>query len=135
MKEKILEIKDAVDEFDKSLYGKGDGYLIKTDKQTIKILIGNGQNCCEDWGSFSTEDDFDDFIGADLLDIKLTDTCLKTELLKRANRFDLDPRDIQFVDLETSKGTLQFAVYNSHNGYYGHSIVIRSEQVTYEGSL
>lgn len=28
-----------------------------------------------------------------------------------------------FVDIKTDKGVFQLTVYNSHNGYYGHSVV------------
>jgi hypothetical protein len=34
----------------------------------------------------------------------------------------------QFVDFETSKGVFQLTVYNRHNGYYGHDILIESKQ-------
>jgi len=27
-----------------------------------------------------------------------------------------------FINIDTSEGLLQFAAYNSHNGYYGHSV-------------
>ena len=30
-----------------------------------------------------------------------------------------------FLTFKTSNGTLQFAVYNDHNGYYGHQALIR----------
>lgn len=34
---------------------------------------------------------------------------------------------IQFVDFVTSRGTFQLAVYNSHNGYYGHGIIVAKD--------
>jgi hypothetical protein len=40
-----------------------------------------------------------------------------------------------FVNLETDKDTLQLTVYNSHNGYYGHSAFIRSNQINKEITL
>ena len=33
--------------------------------------------------------------------------------------------DCVFLVLQTSKGELDFAVYNCHNGYYGHEVVVR----------
>ena len=32
-----------------------DGYEIKTENATYRILIENGQNCCESWGYFSSD--------------------------------------------------------------------------------
>jgi hypothetical protein len=131
MKEKILSVHEVRQ--------KGwDGYLIKTTKQEIKLLIDNEQCCCESWGYFLSEDDFEDFIGAELLDIKLTDTELKKGLFKKECRLpysidmesELFSGGIMFVDLVTSKGVLQFTAYNVHNGYYGHDAKIVSKQLS-----
>ena len=45
---------------------------------------------------------------------------------------DTEQGDIIFVNLETDKGTLQFTVYNIHNGYYGQEIKIVSQQLNLE---
>jgi len=119
-----------------SLFGGSnyDGYKVVTTEHTYLILIDNGQSCCESWGYLSTNDDVNDFVGANLLDFKLTDTALNTKKLSEESRYivwngkiDLDAGGIQFVDIETDKGVLQFAVYNSHNGYYGHPILIAKD--------
>ena len=34
-----------------------------------------------------------------------------------------------FVNFETSNGTFQLTMYNTHNGYYGHSAVLVSKQL------
>lgn len=114
------------------------GFAIETDKQIIKLLIDDYQSCCENYGYFMSEDNFDDYIGAELLDIKVTDTELKEGLLKK---HDLDITDrwfeggVMFVDIVTSKGTLQFVAYNEHNGYYGHDAKVISEQLNHEECL
>ena len=126
--EKIISIKET--NWDKDKWGDSKtGYEITTNKQTIRIGISDYQSCCEDWGYFTTNDELQDFLGAEIMGIKLTDTCLNTELIKDKFVYGFDEGEIQFVDIETTKGTLQLAVYNSHNGYYGHSIVIDSEQL------
>lgn len=129
--EKISEIKEMTE-------GKGydtkSGFAVITDKQTIKLLIDDYQNCCENWGYFMSEDNLKDFIGAELIDIKLTDTALKEAKLKE---HDVDPNDkwfegdLMFVDLKTTKGVLQFVAYNEHNGYYGHEACIVSQQLNH----
>lgn len=123
--EKILSIKQ-VDSFkmeDKD-WGCYDGFIITTSEQEIKMGIENGQSCCEDWGYLMSEDNVDEFIGADLIDIKVVDQALNT----KAN-IDVYDGGIMFINIETSKGVLQFVAYNSHNGYYGHSAGVISKQV------
>lgn len=134
MSEKILKIEERTFQGEEK-WDTMEGYVIKTDKQDILIGICNRQSCCENWGYFSTNDDIKEFVGADLLDIKLTDTSLNTKIIEEKFEYGFDDGGIQFVDLNTSKGTLQFVVYNAHNGYYGHSIEIKSKQLNYKQCL
>ena len=97
-----------------------DGYKISTDCTKILVLISNGQSCCENWGYMSSDDDLSQFIGTDLREINLTDTALNKKNVKEF----YDAGGVQFVDFVTNKGTFQLAVYNGHNGYYGHSIKV-----------
>lgn len=39
--------------------------------------------------------------------------------------YDID--GVMFINIETTKGFLQFVVYNEHNGYYGHSVLLVSK--------
>lgn len=128
--EKILEIKEQ--SFNLGKYSDYDGYVIITDKQEIKFGISNSQSCCEHWGYFSSEDDFKEFVGADLIDIETVDTVLNIGKLKDE---EVDVDDCMFINVKTSNGLLQFAVYNSHNGYYGHDIKLISNQFQIDSSL
>lgn len=100
-----------------------DGYKVTTNKHTVQVLIDNGQSCCENWGYFASEDDLSSFIGSELREVNLTDTALNTSKVEESGYYD-DGGGIQFVDFVTSQGTFQLAVYNAHNGYYGHGIVV-----------
>lgn len=112
-----------------------DGYRVETDKHTFHVLIGNSQSCCESWGYFSSEDDLNDFIGAELYEINLTDTALNKKKVEESGYYN-DSGGIQFVDFSTDIGTFQLAVYNSHNGYYGHDIsVLKDEDVLLDDCL
>lgn len=110
-----------------SLFGrrKMAGYEVTTNKSHFLILIDNEQSCCEDWGYISSEDNLQEFVQSELLDIVLTDTALDSfstsiiEMIKYP-----DEGGIQFVTFKTSKGDFQLAVYNAHNGYYGHGIIV-----------
>lgn len=110
-----------------------EGFEIKTNRQSIRLLISAFQSCCESWGYFLSEDNLSEFIGEGLLGIDVTDTALK----KYDNdKVDLeDGGDVMFVDLKTTIGNLQFVAYNSHNGHYGHPVKIKSEQLEYSITL
>lgn len=117
-----------------------DGYQIVTSEQIIYILISNGQDCCEDWGYCMSHDDIQDFIGQPLLDIKIVDEDKKVISLVYSESAK-DPYTGEyaggaiFINLETPIGVLQFAVYNAHNGYYGHEVKVISKQVTVDKTL
>lgn len=137
MKEIIEQIVKVDDDHDL-------GYKIKTSQQTFSVLIDNGQNCCEVWGFLDTQDNIQDFIGAELISINAIDSCYNLHPKYYPMIDDLTPyKDSSmsedtyycFVDINTSKGKLQFTVYNSHNGYYGHDIKIESNQLKYSKTL
>ena len=129
LNEKIINITEEIFELSEKYY---EGYVIETDKQKIKIGISNVQNCCEDFGYFMTNDNIENFIGTDLFEIQIVDTALnnkKIEEIKNNTGYNNDSINIMFVNFETSNSTLQFTVYNAHNGYYGHNAVVVSEQL------
>ena len=118
-------------------YSKAEGYKIVTNKQNIHILIQGGQQCCEEWGYefcssegiIETKDDFKDFIGAELISIESVEPethngiPIYNALLEEIGYYRSEIA-AEFVNIKTSNGLLQFAVYNCHNGYYGHKIYI-----------
>lgn len=109
-------------------YGEYDGYLIETDEHKYRILIDNNQSCCESWGYFSSNDDFEEFIGKELKEVRLTDTALNQKIFDDNFPYGLYEGGVQFVDFIMVDGNvLQFAVYNEHNGYYGHWILIAKD--------
>ncbi len=110
-----------------------EGYEVTTNFQVISLLIDNQQNCCESWGYFWSNDNPQDFIGATLRDITLTDTLLNTE--KLGDIGGLDEGGVMFVTLDTDKGQLQFVAYNGHNGYYGHTATVKSRQLSHSAVL
>lgn len=132
MNKEIIKLIEYFQPFEGEYKGM-EGYKIVTDKQEILILINNSQQCCEEWGYeacsekgiLETQDDLDDYIGAEILDIEIVDTekDIYKSLTDRVYRFYSS--NAEFVNIKTSKGKLQFAVYNAHNGYYGHTIYIK----------
>lgn len=127
MKEIIEEIEVVHDlEIENNKYSwiRYGGYVIRTNNQIIKIIIDNEQNCCENWGYIASEQDFKKFIGAEYHNIRKTD--VSDINIGEFDRY-LDEGDCIFIDVITSKGNLQFVVYNSHNGYYGHRVIVESK--------
>lgn len=108
-----------------------EGFRVRTSKHVFLVLIDNEQSCCESWGHIHSADDLADFLGAGLTEVRLTDTACNTQIIERSGsgKYGFDGGGIQFVDFITNKGKLQLAVYNSHNGYYGHGIVVAVDDV------
>ena len=127
--EKIIRIEEA-DIGNKSEWSGKSGFNIITDEQTIFVGISNDQSCCENWGYLMSEDDLDDFKGAELKAIEIVD-----EALNKATMKDMYEGGAMFVNFETDKGTLQFVAYNEHNGYYSHEAVIVSKQLNHSEHL
>lgn len=97
----------------------GDGYYyegltIETDKGLIKLVIEDGQNCCEQWGAlfFETPDNISQFIGAKILEIQDID-------VQREDGADNETQ----LRITTDRGIIQYAIYNEHNGYYSHATI------------
>ena len=133
--ERIIEIKDYEA---KEGYISVAGFEVVTTEQRIKLFIDNDSQCCENWGYFWCNDNPQDFIGAELREVRLTDTALIEAQMKANN---LDPNDkwfeggVMFVNLETDMGTLQFVAYNQHNGYYGHEAKVQCTKLTHAEHL
>lgn len=109
-------------EFDACYMYKYEGYEITTDKAKYLVVINNDQQCCEHWGYLTSEDDFEKFIGNELVEVK-------TDSSSGIGNDFFETKCTCFVDFVTTKGTLQFVLYNEHNGYYGHKVIIsRTEE-------
>lgn len=128
----IEEVSNIIMEDNEYSYLSYDGYRVKTNRQEILLLIDNGQNCCEDWGYFWTNDNINEFIFRQLIEITVTDTSLNTT---KIDDIFLDEGDTMFVNLVTDVGVLQFTAYNAHNGYYGHRALLVSKQLTHSERL
>jgi len=130
MSEKILKISEGKFQLQGGNGWEFEGFQVTTDAQTIQLGISASQQCCEVTGYFMSEDDTEEFIGAELTGVTLTDTQLKTK-----DFGSLYHGGVMFVNLETSNGTLQFVTYNRHNGYYGHMGCVVSSQLNHMTDL
>jgi hypothetical protein len=110
------------------------GFTIQTNKQDISILIDSERSCCEEFGMLTSQDTFDDFIGAEILSIERVDDALVVYPVLLEFCEYLRARTV-FININTTAGTLQFTAYNSHNGYYGHDVLVESEQLKVETDI
>lgn len=121
---KITNIAQFTGPNDPKNYMTPEGYEVSLDDgSTIRLWIDGESSCCESFGYFMSEDNLNDYIGAELIDIERVDTALLTHKVSNINNIEngaLDCGDVMFINLNTSKGILQFVAYNAHNGYYGH---------------
>lgn len=103
-----------------------EGLEITTNKSVYRFGISTEQQCCENWGYIDTVDNPDDFIGAELLDVDIysVDTPYNN-LVTALKEGKVEINDAEFITVKTNKGTFQFAVYNSHNGYYSHDVIFQ----------
>lgn len=107
-----------------------DGFKIQTDEKEVMLLISDSQGCCESWGHITSADDIKDFIGAEIIKIEEVDTAYNKKVIDATS--ELDSGGAVFLNVETDKGLLQFAVYNAHNGYYGHGVLVKYNEVEKE---
>lgn len=106
-------------------YEKHSGFCVKlSNGEEVRLWLDMFPGCCESFGYFLSEDNFSDYIGAELFSVERVNkalSTLKVEYQKEISSDALDYGDVMFVNLNTSNGVLQFVAYNQHNGYYGHS--------------
>lgn len=133
--EKIISItevdnyKDGVEEEYRNIESGYEGFIVKTNKRIIKCLISNEQNCCETSGYLTSEDDLDNYIGADLLSVQsVSGENFDKKLLENVARH-VTIEDCMFLEFTTSKGSFQLVVYNEHNGYYSHKVIFDQEEL------
>jgi len=119
MHPKIIAI--VQEEFYISKHYSFDGYIISLDDWTcFSIGISNFQQCCESWGYASSNDDLQSFIGSELFSVDVVDDKLHT-----SPDIEMYEGGVTYVNLNTSTGVLQFTLYNEHNGYYSHEVVVK----------
>lgn len=107
------------------------GLKIETDKGNIELLISDNQCCCENWDALflETPDDLSKIIGAKLIEV--SDIEINTQEYDQ-NSCGLNETQLRVV---TTKGIIQFAVYNEHNGYYSHATFLQVFDINEDSDL
>ena len=116
---RIMEIRELME------FEGGGGYRIATDRTVIEFGISTCHQCCERWGYFSSDDDLGRFVGKEISDIELYSEKEGSYGIPE-DAEDLECGGICFITVRLTDGdSFQLAVYNAHNGYYGHDIWVR----------
>ena len=108
------------------------GYLVETEKESIFVLVSDEHHCCEKTGYVTSDDNLDNFIGADLRSVEVVgeDYNIVSELLPDEDEYETT--FTVFVNFNTDRGVLQMAVYNQHNGWYGHDVLLIKDKTVEE---
>ena len=117
---------------------KHDGWRVTADDQTVTVGISNYQNCCERWGYLNSDDDPGKYVGAELLRVERVgeyETVALVTSMPGIPEYGLDDGAAIFVRIVTDRGTFTLAVYNGHNGYYGHYAVVISRELNISETL
>lgn len=103
-----------------------EGYIVRmVSGKSLYVLIAAYQNCCEDWGYMTAEDDdLDYYVGAVITKVDVVMGSQGDTGFRTLDAIDYDSGGVSFLRIHTTKGTLVIAVYNAHNGYYGHDVKI-----------
>jgi hypothetical protein len=107
MAEIILSIEEKpFEKGDQKYLNRYDGYVIKTSSREVLAGINNSSSCCENWGYITSHDDPSEFIGAELLDIRITDSLLNSIELPE----DVYEDSAIFITFMTNRGDFQLVV-------------------------
>ena len=111
-----------------SVYTDLEGLKITTDKGDIILVIDKESQCCENFGGdfLETPDDIKKYIGAKLLSVEDTNDHVLN---------DSEESNETQLKIVTTKGVLQYAVYNEHNGYYSHGTFLQVFDYIEKGGL
>lgn len=94
---------------------------VTTNRHFIVWTYDEEHNCCERFSTAQGEDSLspDDLVGALFTDIDVSDvTCKPSGHDWSDNTFSAT------LTLSTDKGVYRRVFYNSHNGYYAHTLIV-----------
>ncbi len=92
-----------------------DVLKVKFDDGSMLTVYDGGQSCCES-RYMTTDDKFEDFVGATLFSMEIKQA---PDITEEDEDGWGQTHEVQFLELMTSKGALTMASHNEHNGYYG----------------
>lgn len=116
-----------------------EGFVLKTNKQDIKIGITKFGQCCEKFGVMVMAPreacvDAKDILGAEIISINwgkdgTVDKTLHPYTWTSYYEIWDDKVDVYYcpINIMTNLGLIQVLAYNEHNGYYPHYVYVEWE--------
>lgn len=93
------------------------GLSLDGDELNFKFSDGSGirvfddEQCCCEERYMTTDDNLSDYVGAMLVGMEIKEApCIEEEF---------DCHDVQFLEVQTDRGSFTMSSHNEHNGYYG----------------
>lgn len=98
-----------------------DGYKITMSDQTKNIVckISNKAQCCETFGVYCNKSNITELIGQQYLSVSITYPIIE-------EKYDFSKLKI-VLSMITNVETVEFELFNYHNGYYPHGYYIKTE--------
>lgn len=96
-----------------------DALLLHFKDGTGIKIFDDGQSCCEH-RYMTTDDDLQSFVNTEFVDLELR------EAPDQEGEYG-EPHEIQFLLVNTKKGTFTVETHNEHNGYYGGFLIVVRE--------
>jgi len=110
-KETVDAIKSSLNKKAKSYsLSEDDRLIIKFEDGTILTIFDDGQSCCE-YRYMRTDDDLTLYADSIFTNIQLLDAPSIED--------EYGAHDVQFLKIDTDKGSFRMSNHNEHNGYYG----------------
>lgn len=126
---KLVREIDEADEWETFM-----GYEVETDDGFITIAVNDVSSCCESFDAVNNLPHLDYFNGAEVIDIRAVETDEdgnwkdSKSLLKELGEYGPDVLEAGFIKIVTDKDTFDMGVYNNHNGYYGHTVIVKKSE-------
>ncbi len=130
---KIIKIIRFENSMIKGEYGYSNfmGYEMETDQGFVTIAVDNVSACCESFGAVDNLPNLEYFNGSNIVDIQAVEVNEKGEwrdsksLDNKIGDYGEEVLEAGFIKIVTDKDTFDMSVYNNHNGYYGHEVIVK----------
>jgi hypothetical protein len=96
--------------------GEDDALHFRFDDGTGIRMFDDGQSCCES-RYMRTDDDLSHYVGAKLVGAETASAPSQTGEYG-------EEHEVQFLKVQTDRGTFTMASHNEHNGYYGGFLIV-----------
>jgi hypothetical protein len=108
--ETVNSIKASLGKKAKTYDLEDDKLIIKFEDGTVLTIFDDGQSCCES-RYMRTDDDLTMYNDSLFTNIELLDAPSVED--------EYGSHDVQFLKIDTDKGSFRMSNHNEHNGYYG----------------